>query len=325
MKKRLITLGTLATLAALLVLPAHASSSEGSFTRSLKVATGEVLLSVTTGSGNITVRTGAGDMIEVHGRIRAHSGWGMDAGEKVKRLEAAPPVEQNGNSIRIGHIEDRDLRQNVSIDYELTVPARTRVQSETGSGDQHLDGLQGALRVHTGSGNLVLSNITADTRAESGSGDLDLSNVRGHMYVSTGSGNIRTSRVAGGFVGTSGSGDIHLDQTSSGEVKVETGSGNVVATGIDGSLSASTGSGDIEIQGQQRGDWQLSAGSGNVRLRLSGEKSFEVDLHTSSGSIDVDFPITVQGTFRKNELRGKAGNGGYLMKVHTGSGDIEIR
>jgi hypothetical protein len=324
MKKRLITLATLATLAALFVLPAHASSSEGSFTRSLKVASGEVLLSVTTGSGNITVRTGSGDAIEVRGRIRAHSGWGMDADEKVKRLEAQPPVEQDGNSIRIGHIEDRDLRQNVSIDYELTVPARTRVTSETGSGDQHLDGLQGALRAHTGSGNVVLANITADTRAESGSGDLELSNVRGHMYVDTGSGNIRTSRVAGAFVGNSGSGDIHLDQTASGEVKVETGSGNVVATGVDGSLSASTGSGDIEIQGQQRGDWQLSAGSGNVRLRLSGDKSFEVDLHTSSGSIDVDFPVTVQGSFRKNELRGKVGAGAYLMRVHTGSGDIEI-
>ncbi|HSE49503.1 MAG TPA: DUF4097 family beta strand repeat-containing protein [Terriglobales bacterium] len=323
MKRKIAVLATLALLA--LPLSARADQAEGSFQRTLKVASGDVEVSVKTGSGNIDVRTGSGDTVEIRARIRARSGWGLSAEEKVKRLEANPPIEQTGNSIRIGRIEDRELRNNVSIDYDLVVPARTRVGSATGSGDLKVRGLQGALKASTGSGNLSLSNITADVRAESGSGDMELQDVKGSMYVSTGSGNIRTARVAGRFIGSTGSGDIHLDQTSSGEVKVETGSGNVIANGVDGALSVATGSGDVEINGRQAGEWRMSTGSGNVRVRFAGEPSFELDAETSSGSIDVDHPITIQGRFQKHALHGKVRNGGNLVYVRTGSGDIEFR
>jgi DUF4097 and DUF4098 domain-containing protein YvlB len=321
--KRLTTLAAL--FLALLVLPVYAEQAEGSFSRSLKVSAGDVNVNVNTGSGNITVRTGLGDTVEVHARIRARNGWGLSAEEKVKRIEANPPVEQSGNTIRIGHLEDRELRQNVSIDYELTLPARTALAAETGSGDLRAQGLQSALRAQTGSGNMTLSNITADVPAESGSGDIELTDVKGSMYISTGSGNIRTTRVGGRFIGSSGSGDVHLDQTSAGEVKVETGSGNIDARGVNGSVNASTGSGDVEIDGRQSGDWRLGTGSGNVRVRFEGEPSFELDAQTSSGGIDVNFPVTIQGRFEKHSLRGKVRNGGNLVYVRTGSGDIEFR
>jgi DUF4097 and DUF4098 domain-containing protein YvlB len=324
MTKRLSTLAVLAV--ALFALPLHAGAeARGGFHRTLKVSGGDVEVSVKTGSGNISVRAGSGDAVEITARIRARSGWGLSAEEKVQRLEADPPIEQTGNSIRIGRIEDRELRQNVSIDYDLVVPARTRLGSETGSGDLKAQGLQGSLKASTGSGNLTLSNITADVRAESGSGDMELTDVKGSMYVSTGSGNIRTSRVAGRFIGSTGSGDINLDQTSAGEVKVETGSGNVIAQGVDGALSVNTGSGDVEIAGKQAGDWRMATGSGNVRVRFAGEPSFELDAETSSGSIDVDFPVTIQGRFQKHALHGRVRNGGNLVYVRTGSGDIEFR
>jgi len=323
---RLTTIALLLATAVALATPALArAEAEGSFTRTLKVS-GENDVNVTTGSGNIIVRTGAADTVQISARIHAHDSWSGPSGEeKVRRIEANPPIEQVGSIIRIGHIEDHDLKNNVSIDYELTVPAKTRLNSSTGSGDQRVSGIQSSVRATTGSGNLTLADIASDLRAESGSGDINLTNVSGHMYVSTGSGNLRTSNVAGAFIGSSGSGDIHLDETGSGEVKVETGSGSVVAKGVNGPLTVSTGSGDVEINGQQKGEWSLNAGSGNVRVRLNGEPSFDIDAHTSSGSIDVNFPVTMQGSFRKNELRGKVRNGGSLVRVRTGSGDIQFQ
>jgi len=316
----------LAVALAVVTLPLWAEpAAEGGFARTLSVSAGDVDVSVKTGAGNITVRTGSGDTVEIRARIRARSGWGLSAEEKVRRLEQEPPVEQTGNLIRIGRIEDRELRNNVSIDYDLVVPARTRLAAETGSGDLKAHGLAGSLRANTGSGNLTLAAISADVRAQTGSGDMDLSDVKGSMYVATGSGNIRTSRVSGRFVGSTGSGDIHLDQTGAGDVKVETGSGNVVARGVDGPLAVSTGSGDVHIEGRQAGDWRMSTGSGNVRLRFAGEPSFELDAETSSGSIEVAFPVTIQGTVRKHALHGKVRNGGSLVYVRTGSGDIEFR
>src|SRR5215470_8497434 len=94
-------------------LPAFASA-EGSFQRDLKV-TGPVDLEVSTGSGNISVRTGSSDVVKVTGRIHANEWWGGSAQEKVRKIEANPPIEQNGNVIRIGHIQDPELRRNISI------------------------------------------------------------------------------------------------------------------------------------------------------------------------------------------------------------------
>jgi hypothetical protein len=321
--KRQITI--LAAFAALLLPLSALAATEGHFERTLQVS-GEPDVSVSTGSGNITVRAGGGNSVEIRARIHAHgSMFGMGAEEKVQRLEQNPPIMQSGSLIRIGKIEDRELRENISIDYDITVPARTLLNTETGSGDQNISGLQDRVHAHSGSGNLTISSVSAELRAESGSGDLDLSNLTGRMYVSTGSGNIRTSRVAGAFTGSSGSGDIHLDETAAGDVKLETGSGNVKAFGVNGTLDVSTGSGDIEVAGQQRGDWRLGAGSGNVRIRLAGEPSFDLDAETSSGDINLGMPVTVQGSMGRHRVEGRVRNGGQLLRVHTGSGDIEVR
>src|SRR3954470_13390872 len=127
---------------------AFAADATGSFSRNLTVS-GSPNIEVQTGSGNITVRTGAGDRVNIEARIRANdnnNGWGWFGGgdskltpeERVKRIEANPPVQQNGNTIVIGKIEDEQLRNNVSISYEITVPTSTRLESRTGSGSQRI-------------------------------------------------------------------------------------------------------------------------------------------------------------------------------------------
>jgi len=112
-------------LAAAPALAGSVFSAEGSFERTLTV-TGPVALDVTTGAGNIQIRTRESGRVRVVGRIRATHGFlggRRGAEEKVRYLEAYPPVEQSGNSIRIGTIEQEELRRNISISYEIEVPA----------------------------------------------------------------------------------------------------------------------------------------------------------------------------------------------------------
>src|SRR5438105_1885327 len=122
------------------------AAADGNFDRTLKV-TGAVDLEVSTGSGNITVKTGAGDAVVVHGYVRVNDNWfaGGDAHDKVNRIVQNPPIEQNGNAIRIGRIDDPELRRNVTINYDVVVPAQTRVGAKTGSGDETIDGIRGEL------------------------------------------------------------------------------------------------------------------------------------------------------------------------------------
>ena len=149
--------------------PVFAGSSEGHFDRTLNV-TGSVDLDVQTGSGDITLRTGDSSKVEIHAKIHG-SGWG-DVEQHIHEIENNPPIEQTGNTIRIGHIENRDWKHNISISYELVVPSQTKLRSESGSGDQRADGISGPADMNSGSGSLHVKNIGGEVRARTGSGDM---------------------------------------------------------------------------------------------------------------------------------------------------------
>jgi len=298
------------------------ASREGSFHRSLQV-TGPVDIDLSTGSGNVSVRAGAEGKVEITGHIRS-SGWFDNAQDRISRLEANPPIQQSGNSIRIGHIQDTDLLHNISISYELVVPAQTQLTSHSGSGRQEIDGLAGAINVDSGSGDVSISNVGNAVQAQTGSGDMKLASIKGEVHAKTGSGSIRATEIAGGFEGETGSGHIEFQQSAPGFVRVRTGSGGIDARGVRGSLEARAGSGEISADGEPRGGWIVHTGSGSVRLRLSTDAAFDLNARTSSGSISVNRPVTVQGIINRKEIHGRVRGGGPQVEVKTSSGNIEI-
>jgi hypothetical protein len=301
----------LAVLFLAIAIPAVAQS-EGHFERTLKVTAGPDV-EVTTGSGDITVRTGDTNSVHVVGRIRVGNNIGSwfggenNAAAKIKRLEANPPIEQTGNLIRIGRIDDPDLRRNVSISYDVTVPAATNLRANTGSGNTSVDGLTSPVKVSTGSGDVRLTNISAE--------------VRGN----TGSGNILAQNIKGVFHGDTGSGDISVRGGGTGDTFVSTGSGNVEIQDMKGTLRARTGSGDITASGSATSTWDVQTGSGNLNLHLPTNAAFEVNAETSSGSININREITMSGQLNKHHVRGKVNGGGTLLTLRTGSGDIDIK
>jgi DUF4097 and DUF4098 domain-containing protein YvlB len=302
------------------------ADATGSFSKTLSV-TGSVEVNITTGSGDVNVRSGDSKSVIVHARIKASDSWfggGLSAAEKVKRLENDPPVKQNGSIITIGKIEDRDLRQNVSISYDVTVPNTTRLHSETGSGDQRIQDIQGPLKASTGSGNITASRIGDETRVNTGSGDVKLEGVKGSVYANTGSGTVNASGIAGGFYAETGSGDVTLVQDAPGHVTAKTGSGHVNLKNVKGGVEARTGSGGVEAQGEAKGDWDIHTGSGDIVLRLPSQAAFSVDARSSSGGVTVNHPLTIQGTIKKNHIQGKVGQGGPALSLETGSGEIRV-
>jgi Putative adhesin len=304
--------------------PASAARSEGSFQRALQV-TGPVHLDLSTGSGSVEVRTGSVNQVQVTGHIRASEWFAGNVEEKIKQLEANPPIQQSGNDIRIGHIDDPELRHNISISYEVIVPAETDLRVQSGSGDQKVDGIRGPLEVSSGSGGLKISSIGDRVHAETGSGDIDIDRVNGNVHAKTGSGTIEANDIAGAFEADTGSGHITLQQTAPGSVRVDTGSGGMELRGVRGSLEAKAGSGTIQAEGSPTGAWTVHTGSGEVKLKLPSDAAFDLDAHTSSGSISIDQPLMVQGSVGRKEVRGRVGGGGVPVEVETGSGDIQIR
>jgi len=307
--------------AALTAFPALAAS-EGHFDRTLAV-TGAVDLDVQTGSGEISVRTGDSTKVEIHAKIHG-SGWG-DVEQRIHEIENNPPIEQTGNTIRIGHIENHEWKRNISISYELIVPAQTKLRSESGSGDQKVEGVNGPAEMNSGSGGLHVKNIGNEVRVQTGSGDVELENIHGSAHASAGSGTIHAIGIAGGLTASSGSGNVRLEQTAAGDVDIRTGSGDVEIKGVRGGAKVSTGSGSITAQGDPTGDWGLHSGSGTVRVTFPSQAAFNLVAKSSSGNIETSHEISVQGNISPRELHGKVGAGGPLVELSTSSGSIEIR
>ncbi len=280
--------------------------ADGHFDRTLNVS-GAVNLDLTTGSGDVKIKTGSASQVIVHGIVRSSNDWFSNGDSAVRSVESNPPIQQNGSSIRIGYDLPEDVRRHVSISYEVTVPADTMVQAHSGSGGLNVEGVRSGAELSTGSGDIQLRDIGSKVKAQ------------------TGSGGIRAENVSAPFSGKTGSGDIETQLTGSGDVDVQTGSGGIRLRGVKGGLRARTGSGDVEADGDVKGPWSLHSGSGGIRMAMGSSSGFNLDVHTSSGSIHSDLPITVQGSLGQHELKGAVRGGGPNVEVSTGSGDVTIR
>jgi hypothetical protein len=282
------------------------STPQGTFEKTLTVS-GPVDLEVLTRSGDVTVRAGSSGSVVIRGKIYVGDHWLMGGREAdVRQIEQNPPIRQEGNNVHIEYVE----MKNISVNYEITVPADTTIRSHTGSGDQLIEGTHGNLDLQTGSGDVKLTNVT------------------GEIHLQTGSGDIRAHQVAGAVRGGTGSGDVEIEEKGAGDIDMHTGSGNITARGVQGSFHGEAGSGDITAEGTQSGSWEIHTGSGNVHVRLPANAAFDADISTSSGTVDVGAPIemTVQGRVGDShkQIRGKVRGGGPLLRVRTGSGDINI-
>src|SRR3984957_1829286 len=286
---------------------AFASSPQGTFEKSFQV-TGPVDLEVLTRSGDVTIRSGPAGSVFIRGKIFVSDRWLMGRRQgDVDAIMQHPPLRQEGNSIHVDYVNEHDI----SVDYEITVPADTTLRARSGSGDQTIEGTHGNADLQTGSGDMKLANLTGEIRLQ------------------TGSGNVGAHELAGPTRGGAGSGDIEVEETGQGDIDLHTGSGNVTVRGIQGAFRAEAGSGDITAEGTQAGAWEIRTGSGNVHVRLPANAAFDADISTSSGTLDVDAPITmtVQGRVQttRKQITGKVRGGGPLLTLRTGSGDIHIK
>jgi hypothetical protein len=275
-----------ALLAAALAIPAMALASDGTFDKTLSV-NGSVQLEVSTGSGYVHVNPGADNQVHIIGHVHANHGWmGGNSEDQVKQIVDNPPIQQSGNTIRVGQMHE-SLFNHVSIDYDITAPKSTHLKAESGSGDLKAVSMNGGIRLETGSGSI--------------NGD----DLGGEGYLQT------------------GSGDIRVNFSNGSNVTAGAGSGSIRLTGVKGGLKAETGSGDISVAGQPTEGWKIEAGSGSIDLNLGGSK-FTLDASTGSGSIHTDQAISMQGSLEHHHITGNVAGGGPTVKVETGSGSIRI-
>ncbi len=248
----------------------QAANSKGRFERTLTVA-GPAEVDVQTAAGNISVRTVTGSSVRVWGDVRVKSGLLQSdavSERKLQQIISHPPIQQKGNLISIGRLRDADLRRDTFISYEIEVPAETRLRSNTGLGDLHVEGLHGFVNADTGAGKVTILGIVGDVHASTGMGDLSIQRVTGTLRADCTAGNVSAEGEPGGpWRLTTGLGDVRVRLLGEKglDLHAETGLGDIITAfplKVEGAISH-------ELRGKLRGGGplvELKAGTGSIHI-----------------------------------------------------------
>jgi DUF4097 and DUF4098 domain-containing protein YvlB len=276
-------------------------SVSGSFDRTLTV-TAPIRLELANASGNVSITGSSDNKVHVHAEVRS-SGMGFDSPQKrLDEVVNNPPVEQKGDTIRIG--KDISRVRNVSISYVINV--RGPVKADSASGSIRVDNVDRQTQLTTLSGSIEAQNINDDLRASSASGSVTVSKIKGDVRISALSG---TTQISG----------------PGGRVDANTASGTVEVQGATRDVKAHAASGRVDVQGNpsESSYWDLKTVSGVVQLGVPPNANFHLTAEAISGQIRTDVPIVIEEQ-GKHSLRARMGNGGGRVEVHTVSGEIRV-
>lgn len=209
-------------------------------------------------AGRVTVRAGEDGTVRVVATKRA-------AGRAhVEQIVVEMEEHDDGVTITVS----KPLAvSNASVDLEITAPADTELDLQTGAGDVTVDGLAGAAAVDTGAGNVRIDGP-------------------GRRKVHTGAGNVSVQGAAAEVDLSTGAGNLDYDGSPVGMCQFETGAGNIrlkVPDGLSAEVDLTTGIGEVTTNLEVAG--QVS--KREVHGRVGGGAGAQIEAHTGVGNISL--------------------------------------
>jgi DUF4097 and DUF4098 domain-containing protein YvlB len=252
-------------------------------------------------NGSVDVRLNSGEVTV--------SGWSRNE-VRVHGTSERGEIRVEGSASHV-EIADHTLRRRRGESrVEISVPEGTRLTIHGHSTDVSVRGVKGEVEIATMSGDLVIDNAASRVEFESVSGDVQVSRVQGDLRGEAMSGEIDITDVAG-------------------EVEVETVSGDLTLRNVRSRyVRAETVSGSVEFDGRTEagGRYDFASHSGDVRLVLPSALGATISVETFSGTIDSDFPITLEpGERHGKQFQFRVGDGGARIDATSFSGGIYIQ
>ncbi|ART75362.1 DUF4097 family beta strand repeat-containing protein [Sutcliffiella horikoshii] len=200
-----------------------------------------------------------------------------------------------------------------SLKVEIEVPEKTYTELSTisTSSDIQMSGLQvNSLRTEVTSGDIMVENIT----------------IKDSYFIELTSGDVRIENTEAKNITIEGtSGDITFKEVLA-DLQVDTTSGDINVWGVEGNVDVETTSGDIEIDNKRvTGNLEVEVTSGDVSVKFDeNPSSLAVDFKGRSGKGTVNLDGMQYKEKSERNIEGQIGDGEFLLKVRTTSGDFRL-
>jgi DUF4097 and DUF4098 domain-containing protein YvlB len=274
-------------------------------------------LSLSNISGDIVVTRGNGDAtIEIVKSARART---AEEARELLGLVTVNVTERSGRAeVKTVYPGDDEMRRNnrrnvnVSVGYNVTAPAGTRLTINSISGSIRVSDIKGDVSANSVSGTVHVANGGRISSAKSVSGDVEIVDTQtdGALEVQSVSGGVTLRKVSARRIDVSSvSGSVSIQDAQCDRVEAHSVSGGVE---FGGTLA-------------KGGRYELNSHSGDVRVVLAGATGFELEANSFSGTIRSDLPLKMQGDVgRRRSMQGVFGDGSAVLNVTTFSGSVVI-
>ncbi len=270
-----------------------------------KVQTGQTL-SIDVQHADVVIETG--DSNEAHVRVELHSNDMEKAKARFDRMKFR--VAQVGDEVRI---ESESPRINWSwngkfaINVFVTIPQEFNAELRTTHGDIDLDDINGFVLLNTTHGDITAGSIRGpEITLTSTHGDIEASTLQSKEIV------VKTSHA-----------DIEIGTVDSRHFTAKTSHSDVTIERLMGDSEITTSHGDIEIALLGNFSSDLKTSHGDVTVYAPSNISAELDFEASQVRVSKSFDLN--GSVKKDRVKGLINGGGSKIRVRTTHGSIEMK
>lgn len=173
----------------------------------------------------------------------------------------------------------------------------------------------------------IPTSYNGNVKLISSSGDINMNDFKFNKLKCNLSSGVLTmnNMSAETFDYDSSSGSLKAEGLTTKTSSLNTSSGIIDITKFSGNLKSSSSSGAIKVQyAAFDNNIDIHSSSGKIEVKLPKTAQFYLDAATSSGGITCSFPITVNGNRRDHSLRGVVVSSKNTVRLDASSGDINV-
>ncbi|NOY59990.1 MAG: DUF4097 domain-containing protein [Calditrichaeota bacterium] len=281
--------------------------------------------------GSITVSTQRDNKVDVQ-IIRKVKAFSKKEAEKILD-DLTIDFSQDGDNVNVtakfdqrGRSFWKRITRRISLKFIISVPEKYNVDLSTAGGSISVDDLEGSVKSKTSGGSLKFGNITGPVDGKTSGGSITLDGCVGDADIRTSGGSISIGQVDGNVIAKTSGGSVNIKKAK-GTVDAATSGGSINVNEVMGTINARTSGGSVNatISQQPEGECRLSTSGGSVRVTLAEDIKATIDARTSGGRVRTEFPVTVQGELKKNQLNAEINGGGPLLYLRTSGGNIYLK
>ena len=211
-----------------------------------------------------------------------------------------------------------------NVEWQIRVPAQTRVSIDTSGGAIEVSGLRDGVRLETSGGGIHVRDQIGSVECHTSGGGITLSEVKGTVKAETSGGGVHAKAIDGPIHAESSGGSIELEGVT-GDIDADTSGGGIRIAEAGGKVRADTSGGGIEAtfaRGNSSGG-SLETSGGGIDVTL--DPSADLSIEASGNAVRTDLPLRVHGEISHGRLSGSLGKGGNTLRLHTSGGSVRIQ